>query len=136
MELRLLRAQFPNSMMGQLFMNNQLLCIYVGANNQKGWTPIAGLPDGRYCLHKPGEENKHGSIQVTSANNRKPLRMKLSNLLHDELTGYDKEAPLYLSWKSGQQQMTGLAKQNIDKVIAAIDNGDEVHLTIFSQYLG
>jgi hypothetical protein len=136
MELRLLRAQFPNSMMGQLYMNNQLLCIYVGANHQKGWTPIAGLPDGRYYLHKPGEENKQRSIQVTSAENSKPLRMKLYDLPHEGLTGYDKGAPLYLSWGSGQQQMSELAKQNIDKIIAAIDNGDEVHLTICSQYLG
>ena len=136
MILRLLRAQFPHSMMGQLFMNNQLLCIYVGANNHKGWTPIAGLPDGRYCLHKACEENKHRRIQVTSVESSKPLFMKLNNLLHEELTGYDKDAPLYLSWGSGQQQMSELAKQNIDKVIAAIDNGDEVHLTICSQYLG
>ena len=136
MELRLLRAQFPNSMMGQLFMNNQLLCIYVGTNNQKGWTPIARLPDGRYCLHKTGEENKDRRIQVTNAQSSKPFRMKLNDLSNDGLTGYDKDAPLYLSWGSGQQQMTELAKQNIDKVIAAIDNGDEVHLTICSQYLG
>lgn len=135
MELRLLRAQFPNSMMGQLFMNSQLLCIYVGANNQKGWTPIAGLPDGRYCLYKPVDEHKHRRIQVTSAQS-KPLRMKLNDLSQEALTGYDKNAPLYHSWGSGRQQMTDLAKQNIDKIIAAIDNGDEVYVTICSQYLG
>ncbi|HEY8898035.1 MAG TPA: hypothetical protein VIM79_24585 [Niastella sp.] len=134
MELRLLRAQFPHSMMGQLFMNNQLLCIYIGANNQKGWTPIAGLPDGQYHLHKPVNENKPYSIQVTSAETRRQLRMNLTG--QEELTGYDKEAPLYVSWTSGQQQMSDLARQNIDKVIAAIDMGEEVHLTICSQYLG
>jgi hypothetical protein len=123
-------------MVGQLFLNSQLLCIYVGASNQKGWTPIAALPDGSYCLHKASEENTHRRIQVTSAQKRKPLLMKVNNLLREELTGYDKDAPLYLSWASGQQQMTQLAKQNIDKVIAAIDRGEEVHLTIFSQYLG
>jgi len=134
MELRLLRAQFPHSMMGQLFMNNQLLCIYIGANNQKGWTPIAGLPDGQYHLHKPVNENKPYSIQVTSAETRRQLRMNLTG--QEELTGYDKEAPLYVSWTSGQQQMSELARQNIDKVIAAIDMGEEVQLTICSQYLG
>ncbi|MCS3795166.1 hypothetical protein [Niastella sp. OAS944] len=136
MELRLLRAQFPHSMMGQLFMNNQLLCIYIGANNQKGWTPIAGLPDGQYHLHKPVNENKPYSIQVTSAESRRQLRMSLARLSKEELAGYDKEAPLYVSWTNGQQQMTDLARQNIDKVIAAIDMGEEVHLTISSQYLG
>lgn len=134
MELRLLRAQFPHSMMGQLFMNGQLLCIYIGSNNQKGWTPIAGLPDGRYCLHKPGDENKQGSIQVTNAPGRKPLVMKSGS--HEELTGYDKNAPLYLSWGHGQQQLSELAKQNIETIMAAIENGEDVHLTIFSQYLG
>jgi hypothetical protein len=136
MELRLLRAQFPHSMMGQLFMNNQLLCIYIGTNNQKGWTPIAGLPDGTYYLHKPANEHKPASIQVTSAETRRQLRMNLTNLTHNELAGYDKEAPLYVNWTSGQPQMTDLARQNIDKVIAAIDMGEEVHLTICSQYLG
>jgi hypothetical protein len=134
MELRLLRAQFPHSMMGQLFMNNQLLCIYIGTNNQKGWTPIAGLPDGQYHLHKPVNENKPYSIQVTSAETRRQLRMNLTG--QEELAGYDEAAPLYVSWTNGQQQMSVLARQNIDKVIAAIDMGEEVHLTICSQYLG
>lgn len=134
MELRLLRAQFPHSMMGQLFMNDQLLCIYIGAKNQKGWTPISGLPDGQYHLHKPVNDNKPYSIQVTNAETRRLLRMNFTN--QEDLVGYDKEAPLYVSWTNGQQQMTDLARQNIDKVIAAIEMGEEVHLTIRSQYLG
>lgn len=136
MELRLLRAQFPHSMMGQLFMNNHLLCIYIGANNQKGWTPIAGLPDGQYHLHKPVNEHRPYSIQVTSAETHRRLRMNLARLSQEDLAGYDKEAPLYVSWTSGQQQMTDLARQNIEKVINAIAMGEEVHLTIYSQYLG
>jgi len=136
MELRLLRAQFPHSTMAQLFMNNELLCIYVGAYNQKGWTPIAALPDGRYCLHKPSEKNKDWRIQVTSIQNRPLSFMKLNSLVHEELTGYDKDAPLYVSWGTAGQQMTERARQNIDKVIAAIEQGDDVLLSIFSQYLG
>ena len=132
MELRLLRAQFPHSTMAQLFMNNQLLCIYVGADNKKGWTPIAGLPDGVYCLHKPNDNSEQGAIQVSNAGNR----MKVNRLLKEELTGYDSKAPLYVSWGTEQQQLTDLAKQNINTIMAAIDNGEEVHLSIFSQYLG
>ena len=136
MELRLLRAQFPHSMMAQLFMNNQLFCIYVGANNQKGWTPIANLPDGRYCLHKPNEDSEYRRIQVSNATSRKSLLMKLNNLLQEEMIGYDTKAPLYVSWGAGPQQMTDLAKQNIDNIMAAIDKGEEVNLSVFSQYLG
>jgi hypothetical protein len=132
MELRLLRAQFPNSIMAQLFMNNQLLCIYVGADNQKGWTPIAGLPDGKYYLHKPHGEDNWGTIQVSDAGNR----MKLNRLLKENLTDYDSKAPLYVNWGADQQQLTDLAKQHINTIMAAIDEGEEVHLSIFSQYLG
>lgn len=136
MELRLLRAQFPNSTMAQLFMNNDLVCLYVGTYTEKGWTPIASLPDGRYCLHKPAEAHKDWHIQVTSVQKRPRSFMTLNNLLYEDLTGYDKDVPLYVSWGITGQRITPTAKRNIDKIIAAIEQGDEVYLSIFSQYLG
>jgi hypothetical protein len=136
MELKLMRALFPNSTMGQLFMNNKLLCIYVGVNNNKGGTPVDRLPDGKYSLRKPGKNNEDWSLQVTSDINRKPLYMDLRQLSMEELTGYDEEAPIYLSWCTGQQQMTEKARQNVAGIITAIEKGEKVSLTIFSQYLG
>lgn len=135
MELKLLRAQFPQSIMGQLYMNNKLLCIYVGVNNNKGGTPVDNWPDGRYSLRKPANGNEDWSLQVTSDNNRKPVLMNFNDLSQQELIGYDEDAPLYLSWCNGQQQMTDLAKQNIGKIIAAIEKGESVFLTIRSEYL-
>jgi hypothetical protein len=122
--------------MGQLFLNKELLCIYVGVNSKKGGIPVDNFPDGRYSLRKPGKKNEDWSLQVTSDEYRKPLFMDLSALLQDELTGYDEDAPLYLSWCNGIQQMTNLAKQNIGKVVAAIEKGEKVFLTISSQCLG
>jgi hypothetical protein len=136
MELKLLRALFPNGTMGQLFMNNKLLCIYVGVNNYKGGTPVDRLPDGRYSLRKPGKKNEDWSLQITSDTNRKPLYMNLGQLSMEELTGYDEEAPIYLSWGGGQQQMTDMARQNVAGIITALERGEKVALTICSQYLG
>lgn len=136
MELKLMRALFPNSMMGQLFMNNKLLCIYVGVNNNKGGTPVDRLPDGRYSLRKPGKSNEDWSLQVTSDTNHKPLYLNLSQLSMEKLTGYDEEAPIYLSWGGGQQQMTEMARQNVARIITAIGKGEKVSLTICSQHLG
>jgi|RhiMetdeSRZDD1v2_1073273.scaffolds.fasta_scaffold04843_10 hypothetical protein len=136
MELKLMRALFPNSTMGQLFMNNKLLCIYVGVNNNKGGTPVDRLPDGRYFLRKPGKNNEDWSLQVTSDTNRKPLYMNLSQLSMEKLPGYDEEAPIYLSWGAGQQQMTEMARKNVAGIITAIEKGEKVSLTICSQHLG
>ena len=137
MELKFLRVQFPNSTtMGQLFMNNKLLCIYVGVNNIKGGIPVDGLPDGRYSLRKPGKGYEDWSLQVTSDQSRKPLFMNLSELLQEELLGYDEDVPIYLSWNTGHQQMTDMAKQNISSVIAAIEKGEKVFLNIRSEFLG
>ena len=136
MELKLMRALFPNSTMGQLFMNNKLLCIYVGVNINKGGTPVDRLPDGRYSLSKPGKSNEDWSLQVTMDTNRKPLYMNLSQLSMEELTGYDEEAPIYLSWGGGQQQMTEMARQNVARIITAVGKGEKVSLTICSQHLG
>jgi hypothetical protein len=135
MELKLMRALFPNGTMGQLFKNNKLLCIYVGVNNNKGGTPVDHLPDGRYSLRKPGKSNEDWSLQVTSDRIRKPLFMNLSLLSMEKLTGYDEEAPIYLSWGTGQQQMTEMARQNVAGIITAIGKGEKVYLTICSQYV-
>jgi hypothetical protein len=136
MELKFMRALFPNSTMGQLFMNNKLLCIYIGVNNNKGGTPVDRLPDGRYSLRKPGKNNEDWSLQVTSDTIRKPMYMNLSLLSMENLTGYDEEAPIYLSWGAGQQQMTDKARQNVAGIITAIEKGEKVSLTICSQHLG
>lgn len=136
MELKFMRALFPNSTMAQLFMNNKLLCIYVGVNNNKGGTPVDRLPDGRYSLRKPNKNNEDWSLQVTSDKNRKPFYMYLGQLLMEELTGYDEDAPIYLSWGTGQQQMTEMARKNVAGIITAIEKGENVYLTICSQHLG
>jgi hypothetical protein len=62
--------------------------------------------------------------------------MNLSQLSMEKLTGYDDEAPIYLSWGNGQQQMTDMARQNIAGIIATIEKGEKVSLTICSQHLG
>ena len=134
MELKLLRACFPESTVGQLFYNNQLLCVYFGLNKKHGWTPVANLPDGRYSLKKPAKGNEEWSLQITLPESRKPLLMDLSNLVQEELNGYG-NAPLYLSLGNGRQQISQPAKQNIGKVIAAVNSGDKVFINICSQYM-
>jgi hypothetical protein len=136
MELKFMRALFPNSTMGQLLMNNKLLCMYVGVNNNKGGTPVDHLPDGRYSLRKPGKNNEDWSLQITSDTIRKPLFMNVSQLSIEKLAGYDEEAPIYLSWGTGQQQMTEMAIRNVGGIITAIEKGEKVYLTICSQHLG
>lgn len=134
MELTLLRANFNETTVAQLLLNNTLLCVYVGLNKKQGWSPIASLPDGRYSLRKPKKETEQFSLQITFPQSRKPLLMDLRNLKQNELNGYD-DAPLYLSIANGPEQISPIAKDNIAKVIAAMQQGDRVHITIRSQYL-
>jgi len=117
-----------------LFMNNQLLCIYIGSNKKRGWTPVAGLPDGRYSLRKPAKNKENWSLQITYGKSRKPLLMDLRNLVQEEIKGYD-DTPLYLSLGDSPEQLSEPAKQNISKVVAAISRGDKVYLTISSKLL-
>src|SRR5688572_13355344 len=98
MELELIRALFPQNMMGQLYLNNELLCICVTANKEKVWTLISSLPDGRYSLRKPGKGKEDWSLKITNCQCRKPLFIKLGESSIEEPVSYDDEVPLYLSW--------------------------------------
>jgi hypothetical protein len=134
MELKLLRAGFDDTTVAQLMYNKNILCIYVGLNKKKGWSPIANLPDGRYSLRMPMKAGEQWSLQLTMPPSRKPLLMNLQNLVQEELPGYD-NMPLYLSLGTSRDQISYAAKEAIAKVTAAIKDGDRVFITIRSQYL-
>lgn len=132
MELKLMRVSFPGSTMGQLYKEDQLLCIYIGWNEKKGWTPIAHLPDGRYSLRKPRTGNEDWDLQLIFNKSRKPLLMDFKKLSQQEMKGYE-DAPLYLSFGDGQNLLSELARRNVRQVIEAIRAGDRVYLTISSK---
>lgn len=132
MELLLLRACFPNNTVAQLYMKDQLLCVYMGFNELQGWTPISRLPDGRYTLSLPRDGKEEYSLQLITPQSRKPLFMDLRNQQQEQLQGYT-EAPLYLSFAGKSEQITDPAKRNIHKVVEAIEEGRKVYITIRSQ---
>jgi hypothetical protein len=134
MELKLIRALFPNSTMAQLYKNGKMLCMYIGMNNQAG-TPVEGLPDGRYSLRKPGEGREDWDLQITSDSVRKPVLMKFGDSIKTETVSYDDDMPLYLSWGRGQE-MTKKAIENIGAITAAIAKGEKVFITIESEFVG
>jgi hypothetical protein len=135
MELKLIRALFPNSTMAQLYKNDKMLCMYVGMNNSQVGTPVDGLPDGRYLLRKPGVGKEDWDLQITSDSIRKPVLMKFGDSVKTEMVTYDDNMPLYLSWVTGQE-MTEKAIENIGIVTAAIEKGEKIFITIQSEFLG
>jgi hypothetical protein len=134
MELKLLRACFDETTVAQLMLNNKILCIYIGLNKKRGWSPVVSLPDGRYSLRQPRNADEQWNLQLTTSQSRKPLLMNLHNLTQEELTGYD-DAPIYLSLGKGKDQISEPAKQAIARVAAAIQAGEKVYITIRSEYI-
>jgi hypothetical protein len=132
MELKLIRACFPGSTMGQLYLNKQLLCVYIGLNEEKGWIPAAHFPDGRYSLRKPRIKNKDWDLQLTFSESRKPLLMDFKKLMQQDLKDYD-EAPLYICMGNGRDQLSEQARKNMKQVVTAIETGEKVYLTISSK---
>lgn len=133
MELQLIRAQFPQHVMAQLYLKNKLLCIYVGVRNKKRWIPIAALPDGRYSLKNPGIGKEDWTMKITPCKSRKSFWIKVGNGLPAEPVAYDEEVPLYLTWGNGKGFLTDLVEKNLSQVTAAISKGEKVYLNISTQ---
>lgn len=133
MELLLIRAQFPKTMMGQLYLNNKLLCICVDLKYKKKLTLLSHLPDGRYSLKLPEEDMKEWNVKITHCKSRKYFFIKQGPATDGDPVSYDHEIPLYISWTQGFNNITELALKNIKRITDAIDKKEKVYLTISSQ---
>lgn len=133
MELLLIRAQFPQSMMGQLYLNNKLLCMCVDTNYKRKYTLLSHLPDGRYSLKLPGEDMKEWNVKITHCKSRKFFFIKQGSGMEEEPVSYDHDVPLYVSWNQSMNHITELALKNVKRITDAINKKEQVYLTISSQ---
>lgn len=105
------------------------MCVAVKC--KKTISPIIALPDGRYSLNHPGNED--WDLKVTHCKSRKHILLKQGPEMGEEPVSYDDDIPLYISWGNGMCHITELAIKNIRQVSNAINKKTKVYLTISSR---
>jgi len=133
MKLRLYRTFIHRGVVAQLYADRELLCYTLDIPGKRGRSFIAGLPDGKFIVSKPGKPESEWQLQMTMPGSRKPLQLCLHDaMLPEELMGC--EEPICLTSREGKVQLTESAMNTLLRIFKPVWSGEEkVYLVIESE---
>jgi len=116
----------------QLFAGSELLCYTLDIPGKGSRSLIAGLPDGKFIISKPGKPESEWQLQMTLPGSRKPLQLCLHDaMLPETLAGCDD--PVCFTGGDGRMRMTGQAMNTLLRIFRPVWAGeDKVYLLVES----